>query len=59
MVLWQADDLETIEARAERLAEATDTDAERVLDWCTAFAGMTILELASHASGPRSRIQAL
>jgi streptomycin 6-kinase len=59
MVLWQADDSQTIEARAERLAAATDTDAERVLDWCTAFAGMTALELASQASGSRSRIQAL
>jgi streptomycin 6-kinase len=59
MILWQADDLETIEARAERLASATDTDVERLLGWCTAFAGMTALELATRGSGLRSRIEGL
>jgi streptomycin 6-kinase len=59
LLCWQADDLETIQARAERLADATGTDAERLLGWCTAFAAMTALELASQASGPGPRAEAL
>jgi streptomycin 6-kinase len=59
LILWQADDLETIAARAERLAAATGTDAERLLGWCTAFAGMTALELATQRNDPRPRIEAL
>ena len=54
LVLWQADDLETIEARAERVAATTGADAERVLGWCAAFAGMNALDLklASQGDGP-------
>jgi streptomycin 6-kinase len=59
LILWQADDVETIEARAERLAAATGTDAARLLGWCSAFAGMTALELASQGTGPRPRPEAL
>jgi streptomycin 6-kinase len=59
LILWQADDLETIQARAERVAVATGTDAARLLGWCTAFAGMTALELASQGNGPRRRTEAL
>lgn len=59
LILWQADDLETIQARAERVAAATGTDAARLLGWCTAFAGMTALELASQGTGPRPRTEAL
>jgi streptomycin 6-kinase len=51
LICWQADDLETIEARIERLAAATGTHAERLLGWCTAFAGMIALELASQGNG--------
>jgi streptomycin 6-kinase len=56
LLCWQADDLETIQARAERLAAATGLDVERLLGWCTAFAGMIALELASqgHGTGPRT-----
>jgi streptomycin 6-kinase len=59
LILWQADDVETIEARAERVAAATGTDAARLLGWCSAFAGMTALELASQGTGPRPRPEAL
>ena len=38
--------VDTIEARAELLAPAIGADAGRLLDWCTAFAGMTALELS-------------
>jgi streptomycin 6-kinase len=45
--------------RAERVAAATGTDPARLLGWCTAFAGMTALELASQGTGPRPRTEAL
>jgi streptomycin 6-kinase len=59
LICWQADDLETIEARTERLAAATGTHAERLLGWCTAFAGMIALELASQGNGARPATAAL
>src|SRR2546423_7821544 len=34
LLLWQADDVETIVARAEELAPAIDVDADRLLHWC-------------------------
>jgi streptomycin 6-kinase len=52
LLLWQADDLATIQARAGRLAAATGTDPGRLVGWCTAFAAMVALELASQATGP-------
>ena len=59
LILWDADDLETIEARAQRLAAAADIDARRLLDWCSAFAGMCALDLASQENVPPARIEAL
>ena len=59
LILWQADDLETIEARTERLAAATDVDAQRLSGWCVAFAGMEALDHASQGNDPRARIEAL
>jgi streptomycin 6-kinase len=58
LVLWQAEDVDMIAARAEQLAPAIDVDARRLLDWCTAFAGMTALELAEAPDGPRKQIEA-
>jgi streptomycin 6-kinase len=46
LVLWRADDLETITARAKRLAPAIGAEPERLLNWCGAFAAMTAVELA-------------
>ncbi len=58
VLLWQADDVDMIAARAERLAPAIDVDAGRLLDWCTAFAAMTALELAEAPESSRERLQA-
>jgi streptomycin 6-kinase len=51
--------LETIQARTERLAAATGMDARRLLAWCSAFAGMNAIELASQGNAPRARIETL
>src|SRR5438034_7510526 len=59
LLLWQADDLETIAARIERLAVATNMDAGRLVGWCVAFAGMSALELASQGNGPGAGMDAL
>jgi streptomycin 6-kinase len=58
LVLWRADDVDLIGARAEQLAPAIGVDARRLLDWCTAFAAMTALELgeASDSSPDRIRV---
>ncbi|HEY3010357.1 MAG TPA: aminoglycoside phosphotransferase family protein [Micromonosporaceae bacterium] len=58
LTLWQAGDLETIEARTEQLAAATDLDSERLIGWCVAFAAMSALEVASQQSGPHPGIDA-
>ncbi len=57
LILWQADDLETIEARAEKLAAATGMDATRIIAWCSAFGGMSALDLATQENVPRARIE--
>jgi streptomycin 6-kinase len=59
LILWQAGDLETVQARTKRLAAATGIDAERFFNWCVAFAAMAALELASQRNGPSDRIRAL
>jgi len=51
--------METIRSRTERLAAAADTDAERIFGWCTAFAAMSALELASQGNDPSPRIETL
>lgn len=58
LVLWQADDVGTIEARAGRLAAAAGLDAGRLLGWCAAFAAMSAMELGSQGSGPDPRVRA-
>ena len=59
LILWQADDLETIEARTERFAATTGVDTDRMLAWCSAFAGMNALELGSQGNAHRDRIETL
>jgi streptomycin 6-kinase len=59
LILWQAEDLQTIHARAERLAAVTGMEIRRVLAWCSAFASMNALEIASQGSSPSTRIEAL
>jgi streptomycin 6-kinase len=58
LLLWQVDDVNVIAARAEQLAPAIDVDAGRLLDWCTAFAAMTALELAEAPDISGEQIQA-
>jgi streptomycin 6-kinase len=58
LLLWQAADLNTITARARQLAPTIGVDLDRLLDWCTAFAAMTALELAGLSHTPHDRIQA-
>jgi streptomycin 6-kinase len=45
LLFWQAGDLDTISRRAEALAPAIGVDPTRLLDWCTAFAGMAAADL--------------
>src|SRR5206468_1549130 len=45
LVLWRAEDVETIAGRAEQLAPAIGAGVGRLLDWCAAFAGMVALEI--------------
>jgi streptomycin 6-kinase len=59
LILWDADDLGMIEARAEQLATAADLDSRRLLDWCSAFAVMCALELASKKNVSNAPIEAL
>jgi streptomycin 6-kinase len=60
LILWQADDLKTIEARNEALAAAAGLDAQRMLDWCSVFAGMSAMELVQRTRRPPgARIDAL
>jgi hypothetical protein len=46
-----------IAARAEQLAPAIGVHASRLVDWCTAFAAMTALELAEVPDSSRERIE--
>jgi streptomycin 6-kinase len=46
LVLWRAQDADTIVRRARQLAPAIGADAGRLVDWCSAFAAMTALEMA-------------
>jgi streptomycin 6-kinase len=59
LVLWRAEDVGTVIARAQQLAPAIDADAGRLLDWCTAFAGMTALEIAEAPSGSLEQLDPL
>jgi streptomycin 6-kinase len=53
LVFWQAGDLDTISRRAEVLAPTIGVEAARLLDWCTAFAGMAAMDLV----GPGQRAE--
>jgi hypothetical protein len=58
LLLWQLDDASALLARAQSLAAACGEPAQRMLDWCTAFAGTTALDLTCSADAPVRRIQA-
>lgn len=59
LVLWRANDLGTIERRAEQLAVTMDVDASVIFSWCVAFAGMNALELAATDAPPSDQIDTL
>jgi hypothetical protein len=49
--------VETVTARAERLAPAIGAETERLFEWCAAFAAMTALEMAEASDEPRERVE--
>ena len=59
LVLWQADDLATVQARAQGVAAATGMETGRVLAWCSAFAGMNALEMATQVGASSVRVGTL
>jgi streptomycin 6-kinase len=59
LLLWLADDVATIVARARQLAGATGMAEARLLDWCRAFAAMNALELATQDGAPTAAIDVL
>lgn len=59
LLLWQVDDLQTVQARTQRLAATTGMDEQRLFCWCVAFAAMSALELASQGNGPSAHVEAL
>jgi streptomycin 6-kinase len=59
LMLWKATTVETIVARAEKLAQALALDSNRVLEWCAVFAAMNALEIAEKPSGSLSDVAPL
>jgi streptomycin 6-kinase len=57
LLLWQADDADTITARASALAPAIGADTSHLLEWCTAFVAMIALELAELPNASPERVQ--
>ena len=57
LVLWRAEDVETIVARVDELAPAIGSKARRLAQWCFAFAAMTALELAEASDTPDERVE--
>jgi streptomycin 6-kinase len=62
LLMWQADDLDTLIMRAHGLAEQLGLPRERPLSWCAAFAAMVALEHAQAAEpgdAPSDRLRML
>jgi streptomycin 6-kinase len=59
LVLFRATAVETITTRAEQLADAIGVDAERLFEWCSAFAPMIALEIAERYGDADGRLQPL
>jgi streptomycin 6-kinase len=58
VLLWRAEDADTVVARAKALAPLLGVDSARLLDWCIAFAAMVALEYAEISSSSPDRIRA-
>jgi streptomycin 6-kinase len=56
LVFWRAEDADTIARRTRQLAPEIGTDPGRLLDWCSAFAAMTALEIAE-GGGTREHVE--
>ena len=56
LLMWRADDLTTLSARARDLGDRLGLPQDRALRWCAAFAAMVALEIAEAAppGEPRS-----
>jgi streptomycin 6-kinase len=59
LVLWRAEDADTIAAHAAALAPAAGADPGRLLDWCAVFAGIAALEIAEGPGGSQQQLRAL
>jgi streptomycin 6-kinase len=59
LLIWGAEDVDTVVDRAERLGRATGLDAVRMLGWCIAFAGMAALEWAAAGTASNSQVEAV
>jgi len=57
LLLWRADDVDTIWARAKLLAPAIGADTNHLFEWCSAFAAMAALELAESPNASADRVQ--
>jgi streptomycin 6-kinase len=57
LLLWQAEDVDTIAARASLLGPAIGAETSHVVEWCTAFAAMIALELAESLDATSDRVQ--
>jgi streptomycin 6-kinase len=57
LVFWRASAAGTITARAQQLAPAIGADANRLIEWCTAFAAMVALEVAERPGGSREQVE--
>ena len=51
LLFWKAESVTTIRERAETLATAMDADADRLFEWCIAFACTIASELAERVNG--------
>src|SRR6185436_1218057 len=57
LILWRAEDVPTITARAELMAPAIGADANHLFEWCSAFAAMTALELAESPNTSAQQVE--
>jgi streptomycin 6-kinase len=59
LLLWQADDRETLEGRTHHLARASGLPHRRLHEWCAAFAAMAALEIAEASDDVPDRVHLL
>jgi streptomycin 6-kinase len=57
LLLWQADDVDTISGRVEVLAPTIGSDPTHLFEWCTAFGAMAALELAESIDADVQRVR--